>query len=65
MDLTLIMFTKHLEGLDVPGIIAALQSVGVQGADLCVRDGYPVIPDNIATVLPEAAISRDNRAGGQ
>ena len=32
MDLTCIMFTKHLEGLDVPGIIAALQSVGVQGA---------------------------------
>ena len=28
MDLTYIMFTKHLEGLDVPGIIAALQSVG-------------------------------------
>jgi len=55
MDLTCIMFTKHLEGLDVPGIIAALQSVGVQGADLCVRDGYPVNPDNIATVLPEAA----------
>ena len=55
MDLTYIMFTKHLEGLDVPGIIAALQSVGVQGADLCVRDGYPVNPDNIATVLPEAA----------
>ena len=55
MDLTYVMFTKHLEGLDVPGIIATLQSVGVQGADLCVRDGYPVNPDNIATVLPEAA----------
>ena len=55
MDLTYIMFTKHLEGLDVPGIIDALQSVGVQGADLCVRDGYPVNPGNIATALPEAA----------
>ena len=55
MDLTYIMFTKHLEDLDVPGIIAALQSVGVQGADLCVRDGYPVNPSNIATALPEAA----------
>ena len=55
MDLTYIMFTKHLEGLDVPGIVDALQSVGVQGADLCVRDGYPVNPDNIATALPEAA----------
>ena len=39
-----IMFTKHLQGLDVPDIIEALHSVGVQGADLCVRSGYPVNP---------------------
>ena len=50
-----IMFTKHLEGYDVPQIMATLKSVGVQGADLCVRDGYPVNPDNIGTALPEAA----------
>ena len=50
-----IMFTKHLEGLDVAGIAAALKSVGVEGADLCVRPGYPVHPDNVATALPEAA----------
>ncbi len=50
-----IMFTKHLEGLDVPGIAAALKSVGVEGADLCVRPGYPVHPGNISTALPEAA----------
>ena len=50
-----IMFTKHLEGLDVPGIIETLQSVGVDGADLCVRNGYPVNPENIATALPAAA----------
>ncbi|MBV7327292.1 sugar phosphate isomerase/epimerase [Chloroflexi bacterium TSY] len=50
-----IMFTKHLEGLDVSGIIAALKSVGVQGADLCVRTGYPVNPQNIETALPQAA----------
>ncbi len=50
-----IMFTKHLEGLDVPGIIAALKSVGVQGADLCTRPGYPVNPENVETALPEAA----------
>ena len=53
--MTFIMFTKHLEGLDVPGIISALKSVGVQGADLCVRPGYPVNPDNAAKALPEAA----------
>ena len=50
-----IMFTKHLGELDVPGIAAALQTATVEGADLCVRDGYPVNPDNIHTALPEAA----------
>lgn len=50
-----IMFTKHLEGLDIPSIIQSLKSVGVEGADLCVRPGYPVNPDNIHTALPEAA----------
>lgn len=50
-----IMFTKHLEGLDIPGIIQALQSVGVSGADLCVRPGYPVNPENATRALPAAA----------
>lgn len=53
--MTFIMFTKHLEGLDVSGIIDALQSVGVAGADLCVRPGYPVCPENAEKALPEAA----------
>ena len=57
-----IMFTKHLAGLDVPGIIRSLHAATVQGADLCVRDGYPVNPDNIHTALPEAA--RDLAADG-
>ncbi len=50
-----IMFTKHLEGLDLKGIIEGLKSATVEGADLCVRHGYPVNPDNISTALPEAA----------
>ena len=50
-----IMFTKHLQGLDLPDITKALHSVGVQGADLCVRPGYPVNPENAATALPTAA----------
>jgi sugar phosphate isomerase/epimerase len=49
------MFTKHLQGLDVPGIIEALQSVGVEGADLCVRPGYPVDPENVERALPATA----------
>jgi len=50
-----IMFTKHLKGLDIPGIIKALHSVGVEGADLCVRPGYPVNPENVEKELPTAA----------
>jgi len=50
-----IMFTKHLETKDVPGLIKALKSVGVEGADLCVRPKYPVNPENAPTALPAAA----------
>ncbi len=49
------MFTKHLQGLDIPEIITALKSVGVEGADLCVRPGYPVNPENAIKELPAAA----------
>ncbi len=54
-NMKFIMFTKHLEGLDIPDIINGLHSVGVQGADLCVRPGYPVNPENASTALPAAA----------
>jgi sugar phosphate isomerase/epimerase len=50
-----IVFTKHLQGLEVPEIIAALQAVGVEGADLCVRPGYLVNPENAEKELPAAA----------
>lgn len=50
-----IMFTKHLEGRDLKGIIECLKSAGVEGADLCTRAGYPVTPDNAPTALPAAA----------
>ena len=50
-----IMFTKHLEGLNIPQIIGAIKSVGIDGADLCVRSGYPVNPENADIALPEAA----------
>ena len=55
MNLTYIMFTKHLEGLDIDQIIQGLTSVGVQGADLCVREGYPVTPSNVVDEMPNAA----------
>ena len=50
-----IMFTKHLQGLELPEIITALQAVGVEGADLCTRPGYPVNPENAEKELPAAA----------
>jgi len=49
------MFTKHLEGWDLGQIIDGLKRGGVQGADLCVRPGYPVNPENAKTELPAAA----------
>ena len=49
-----IMFTKHLEGCSLREIVNVLKRVGVNGADLCVREGYPVNPQNITRALPEA-----------
>ncbi len=57
-----IIFTKHLEGKDVPGLIEAIRFAGAQGADLCVRPGYPVNPDNAPTALP-AAMKQFRAAG--
>ena len=50
-----VMFTKHLQGLTLAELIAALTEVGVAGADLAVRHGYPVNPDNMVAELPAAA----------
>lgn len=50
-----VMFTKHLEGYSLEQIIAGIQRVGIDGADLCVRPGYPVNPENCRTALPAAA----------
>jgi len=50
-----VVFTKHLKDLSVAQLIEALQAAGADGADLCVRPGYPVNPDNAPTELPKAA----------
>jgi sugar phosphate isomerase/epimerase len=50
-----IVFTKHLKDLSVEQLIEGLKSVGADGADLCVRPGYPVDPDNAPVELPKAA----------
>lgn len=50
-----VYFTKTLQALDVEGLLRFFEEVGLDGADLAVRPGYPVSPDNVATALPKAA----------
>src|SRR5262249_47640962 len=49
-----VYFTKLLQSLDVPGLIAFCKEVGLDGVDLAVRQDYPVNPDNVLTELPKA-----------
>src|SRR5262249_34059782 len=48
-------FTKSLQHLDIPGVIAFLKDAGLDGADLAVRPGFPVTPATARAALPEAA----------
>lgn len=50
-----VYFTKTLQALDVPGLIAFCKEMGLNGVDLAVRPGYPVHPDNALVELPRAA----------
>ena len=50
-----VYFTKSLQSLDVPGLVAFCKEVGLDGVDLAVRPGYPVTPANAAVELPKAA----------
>jgi sugar phosphate isomerase/epimerase len=49
-----VYFTKSLQKLDVPGLIKFCKDAGLDGADLAVRPGFPVNPDNAAKELPAA-----------
>ncbi len=55
MTMKRIMFTKHLEGKNLSEVLSSIQSAGFEGADLCVRPGYPVNLENAARALPLAA----------
>jgi len=50
-----VYFTKTLQNQDVAGLISFFKDAGLDGADLAVRPGYPVAPENAATELPKAA----------
>lgn len=47
-----VYFTKELKKQTVPELIAALKEMKCDGADLCVRDGYAVNPENAVKELP-------------
>jgi len=50
-----IMFTKHVQEFSLARLVSALKGAGMDGADLCVRPGYPVTPENADRQLPIAA----------
>jgi sugar phosphate isomerase/epimerase len=50
-----VYFTKTLQPLGVPDLIAFCKEAGLDGVDLAVRPGYPVHPDNALAELPKAA----------
>ena len=50
----LVMFSKMLKDRDLQDMVEWAHDVGIDGYDLCVRPGYAVNPDNVATALPAA-----------
>jgi sugar phosphate isomerase/epimerase len=49
-----VYFTKTLQRLDIAGLLAFFKEVGLDGADLVVRPGYPIHPGNVRTELAKA-----------
>ena len=50
-----VMFTKHIQGYALEQVVKSLKHIGMDGADLCTRPGFPVTPDNCDKAMPEAA----------
>jgi len=48
----IIAFTKMMRGADADALVRIAHDTKVEGFDLCVREGYPVNPDNADTELP-------------
>ena len=51
--LRLIVFTKHFQEMNIDRLIETLKSVDAEGADFCVRPGFPVEPENAPEKLPQ------------
>ncbi len=50
-----VFFSKTVKEQPIPRLIETLKSIGADGVDLTVRDGYPVNPGNARKALPAAA----------
>jgi sugar phosphate isomerase/epimerase len=50
-----VMFSKLLKELSPSQLADSMLDLEFDGFDLCVREGYPVNPDNVATALPAVA----------
>lgn len=48
------IFSKHLHWLDYQGMAKVIAELGFDGADLTVRPGGHVLPENVETDLPKA-----------
>lgn len=48
------IFSKHLQWLDYEGMAKAIADMGFDGADLTVRPGGHVLPENVVSDLPKA-----------
>jgi sugar phosphate isomerase/epimerase len=49
-----VFFTKLIREQSIPQVAATLRDLGMDGADLCVRDGYPVTPSTARAALKPA-----------
>ncbi|MFH0911799.1 MAG: TIM barrel protein [Planctomycetota bacterium] len=56
------VFSKHLQAYAFPELAKALKSIGIEGADLTVREGGHVEPAEVRDKLPEAVATL--KAGG-
>lgn len=55
------MFSKHLQFLDYEETAEAMKEAGLDGADLTVRPGGHVLPENATTDLPKAIEAFEKR----
>ncbi len=53
-DLSIHVFSKHLQFLDYDAMAEAAAEIGFDGVDLTVRPGGHVLPENVITDLPRA-----------